>query len=126
MKQAERGAGGSEAFIIIAFAIYFLFMGYLGNAAGYTTHIIGNIGDWQLPYFSVGSHWYSFLTGTLDFLIAICNILAWVIAALVSYAALVGFSVTGGDMPAWVIAFLFTPIALAMGWLVASLVRGRE
>jgi hypothetical protein len=125
MKTAERGAGSGEVFVIIAFVVYFLFMGYLGKAAGYTAHIPGGLGSWQIPFVDVGGHWYSMFTGTLDVLIAVVNVFGWVLGALVSYVALIGFSVTGGDMPMWITAFLFTPLALGMGWLILSLVRGR-
>lgn len=119
--RSEKGSGTSEVFFIIALVIYFLFMGYLGNAAGYTTSAIGSISNWSLPYVNTGFGW---LTATVDFLIAIVNIFAWVIASLVSYVALIGFGFSGG-LPLWINAFLFTPLALGMGWLVLSMVRGR-
>lgn len=124
MDNRQHGAGTSEVMVIIALLVYFMFMGYLGNATGHTVPIIGSLSSWQLPYATIGSHWYSFILGIGDFLIAIANIFGWIIGSLVSYAALIGFSV-GGE-PAWITAFLFTPVAFGMGWLVMSLMRGRE
>jgi hypothetical protein len=125
MKTAQRGSGSSEVLVIIAFAVYVLFMGYLGNAAGYTASIIGNIGDWQIPYIDVGGHWYSVFTGTLDVFIAVLNVFGWVLGSLASYIALIGWSITGGEMPEWITVFLFTPLGLGIGWMILSLIRGR-
>lgn len=122
MSRSERGSGGSEVLLIIAFIIYFLFMGYLGNSLGYTSHIIGNLGSWQIPYVNTGIGW---LTATVNFLEAILNIFGWVAGSLVSYVALIGFSFSGGNMPIWISAFLFTPLAFGMGWMILSMVRGR-
>ena len=120
----ESGSTGGEFMIIAGMIVYFTFMGYLGNALGYTSPQIGAIGSWSIPYVDMPGGWLEVFTGTLDVLIALLNILAWILQALVSYAVLIGYSMSGG-VPPWVLAFLFTPIAFGLGWLVLSMARGR-
>ncbi len=121
----ERGAGSSEAIVILALVFYFIFMGYLGRSVGYSADIPGLQSGWQIPYLSVGGHWYSVFTGTFDVLVALMNMLGWILSSLVSYMALIGWGFSG-NLPSFVTAFLFVPFSFAMGWLVLSLVRGRE
>jgi hypothetical protein len=122
VRTREHGAGSGEILLLMAFFVYVLFMGYLGNSLDYTTPMIGAISGWHLPYVNTG---VGFFTAVIDVLVAIINVFAWVIGALVSYAALIGFSI-GGDLPVWITGFLFGPLAFGMGWLIISLVRGRE
>ena len=113
MNKAERGAGSGEFLLIAGIVVYFVFLGYLGNAAGYTTSVIGALGSWQIPYVDIGGHWYSVFTGTLDVLIAVINVFGWVLGALVSYFALMAFSVQ--NLPMWMSSFLIMPVVFGMG-----------
>jgi hypothetical protein len=121
----SRGAGSGEVMIIVAFIAYFLFMGWIGNTLGFSSQQVGTLSDWHLPYVEMASGWAAFITGTVDFLIAVINIFAWVIGALVSYAVLIGWGFTG-DLPMWVSGILFTPLAFGFGWLILSMIRGRS
>lgn len=120
----ERGSGTGEAMLIMGIVAYILFMGWLGNSLGYTSNQIGPLSNWSLPYVEMTSGWSAIITGTVDFLIAIVNVLGWVLGAMVSFAVLVGWGLSG-NLPAWVSTVLFMPVSFGMGWLVLSMVRGR-
>lgn len=131
MRQQERGAGTSEVFFVIALFVYFTFMGYVANASGHTTNMIGGLSSWQIPTLSLHTGTTGFLgwifgatIGIVDVLIVLLNILGWVLGALVSYAAFIGFSVP--NYPVWITTLLIAPMAIGMGWLILSLMRGRE
>jgi len=94
--------------------------------------MIGAMGSWQIPLLHMsqdGGGIWSWLFGGLltvvDILIVIINLLGWVLQMLVSYAVMIGFSLSG-NYPAWISAFLFTPLAFGFGFIILSLVRGRE
>jgi len=130
VNSSQKGAGSSEAMMIIACAVYFTFIGYLGNATGYSAQWAVDIASVHLPTVTVSSgHWYTFILGAgatiVDILIVIVNLIAWIIGSLASYMSMVGFSFTG-HLPAWVSAFMLAPLGIGIIWLIASLIRGRE
>jgi hypothetical protein len=130
--RAQRGAGTSEVMIIMAFAAYFIFMGYMAQALGMDAGIPGLVAHWQIPPITVsgGTGWLAYILGgtvqVVDILIAVVNLLLWVLQMIVVYVSMIGWSFTGSGMPAWLGVILFVCPSLGMGWLVLSLVRGRE
>lgn len=129
--KVQRGAGSAEAMLIIAIVVYFLFMGYLGEATHYTSTHIGALGTWQIPILHAGCSGgfvcdvTKVFTRTLDVLLVGVNIILWFFQLLASFFVLLGFGFTG-DLPLWVTAFLFTPVGFGMGWLILSQVRGKS
>ena len=128
----ERGAGTSEVIFIIALAVYFNFMGYLGLSLGYTSSLLGGPGAWTLPTIHITTGgipiigWLIGATiGIVDILIVVVNLLGYVLQMLVSYVTMIGLGFTGA-FPVWISAFLFVPFSLGMGWMILSLIRGRE
>lgn len=125
--RSQSGAGASEVIFIVGVAFYMTLIGYLANAMGYTTSMIGSPGAWSLPSVHMGEGWLAFITGTVDFFIAILNIFAWIIQSLVGFGAMIVFSVGHpGELPAWIPALFIAPFALGMVFILVSLVRGRE
>lgn len=107
---------------IVAMAVYITFMGYLASATGFTENMgLPALSAWRIP--SVETSWWV-LDAIANFFTAIMNVLVWFVGAIVSYVAMVGYSVTG-NVPIWVGAFFFVPFGFGMGWLVLSMVRGR-
>lgn len=126
----QRGSGTSEAMLIGGIAAFFLFLGLYGNSLGYVSDTVGRLGSWSLPYvhLETGGFWHYILmaiSSITDILTAIINIFLWVIQCLASYAALMAYSVQG-EIPIWVSTILFIVPTFILGWLVLSLVRGRE
>lgn len=125
-KRSQQGDGASEIIIVMAFAIYFLFMGYLARGLGLEAPGLLAFVNSRIPSFSGSS---GGILGTLDtianVLVAIANLLWWIVGSLISYLGMLSFSISGG-MPLWVTAIVVTIPVLGVGWLIMMMIRGRE
>ena len=126
----DRGAGNSDALLIMGIVAYFVFMGMYANSLGYhVTGSVGELGSWTLPYLHYASNgaWYwlpwAGAVTIVDVAVGVLNILGWVLQCLASYGALLGFGVTG-NMPVWITTVLFIPVMFTFGYIILVLVRG--
>jgi len=124
-KQSQKGGG--EVFFIIAVVAYFMFMGWLASALGYSSSSIGPVGSWSIPTIAPmsGSGWLDALSAIANVAIVLVNLVVWIVQALISFFVLLSFTVQG-DIPGWVIAILFTPVGFGVAWAVFAQARGRE
>lgn len=126
---SQRGAGSGEALFIMGLAAYFLFMGWLGNATGYTLPYIGHLGSWTIPSLHAGCasgllcDIAKIFTGTTDIFITLLNVIAWFIQLFGSFFVLLGFGFTGA-LPVWVMAILFAIPGFGVGFIFLVVLRG--
>ena len=110
MRKSQTGDSAGEAIIIIAFVVYMTFISYMMYAVYGDSIPIISLTDFSLP------GWLIVISGAW---------LVWLFEVLGNFFILLTFTIIGHGIPLWLNAFFTLPLVIGLGWIIASLIRGR-